>query len=54
MPYFDHAATTPMLPEVVRLMADQMSEVGNASSQHASGRRARRRAEEARERLAAA
>ena len=54
MPYFDHAATTPMLPEVVRLMAAQMGEVGNASSQHASGRRARRRTEEAREKLAAA
>lgn len=54
MPYLDHAATTPMLPEVVRLMAVEMSEVGNASSQHASGRRARRRAEESREKLAAA
>lgn len=44
-----------MLPEVIRLMADEMAGlVGNASSQHASGRRARRRVEEARERLAAA
>ncbi|HEX5495618.1 MAG TPA: cysteine desulfurase family protein [Mycobacteriales bacterium] len=54
MPYLDHAATTPILPEVVQLMAAEMAEVGNASSQHASGRRARRRAEESREKVAAA
>lgn len=54
MPYLDHAATTPMLPEVARVIADELTQVGNASSQHASGRQARRRVEEARERLAAA
>jgi cysteine desulfurase len=52
MPYLDHAATTPMLPEAIDAVTDAMAEVGNASSLHGSGRRARRRVEEARERLA--
>ncbi|MFW6694170.1 cysteine desulfurase family protein [Streptomyces sp. MAR4 CNX-425] len=52
--YLDHAATTPMLPEAVRAMTDQLSVTGNASSLHAAGRRARRTVEESRERLAAA
>jgi cysteine desulfurase len=54
MPYLDHAATTPMLPEAIDAMSDSMAEVGNASSLHGSGRRARRRVEEARELLGAA
>ncbi|MPQ97347.1 aminotransferase class V-fold PLP-dependent enzyme [Modestobacter sp. I12A-02628] len=53
MTYLDHAATTPMLPEVLAAMAEQWGRVGNASSLHASGRAARRTAEQARERLAA-
>jgi cysteine desulfurase len=52
--YLDHAATTPVLDEVVRAMADAMRRTGNASSLHTSGRRARRDVEEARERIAAA
>jgi cysteine desulfurase len=52
--YLDHAATTPMLPEAVAAMTATLAEVGNASSLHASGRRARRTVEESRERLAAA
>jgi cysteine desulfurase len=52
--YLDHAATTPMLPEAVEAMAAALREVGNASSLHAAGRRARRTVEESRERLAAA
>ena len=52
--YFDHAATTPMLPEAVRSMTAQLAVTGNASSLHGSGRRARRAVEEAREGLAAA
>jgi len=52
--YLDHAATTPMLPEAVAEMHARLAEVGNASSLHGSGRRARRLVEEARERLAAA
>jgi cysteine desulfurase len=54
MPYLDHAATTPMLPEAVDLMAELLGQVGNASSLHASGRRARRIVEESRETVAAA
>ncbi|MCX2967423.1 MULTISPECIES: cysteine desulfurase family protein [Streptomyces] len=54
MVYLDHAATTPMLPEAVRELGEQLVRTGNASSLHAAGRRARRTVEEARERLAAA
>jgi cysteine desulfurase len=54
MTYLDHAATTPVLPEVLVAMTEQLGRVGNASSLHASGRAARRTAEQARERLAAA
>jgi cysteine desulfurase len=52
--YLDHAATTPMLPEVLAAMTAQLGRVGNASSLHASGRAARRVAEQSRERLAEA
>ena len=52
MTYLDHAATTPVLPEVLAAMNEQLGRVGNASSLHASGRAARRSAEQARERLA--
>ena len=54
MAYLDHAATTPMLPEAAEAMTAAFREVGNASSLHAAGRRARRTVEESRERLAAA
>ncbi|WFB07277.1 cysteine desulfurase [Streptomyces sp. LX-29] len=54
MAYLDHAATTPMLPEAVQAMTAQLAVVGNASSLHAAGRRARRTVEESRESLAAA
>jgi cysteine desulfurase len=54
MAYLDHAATTPMLEEVITAMAEAMGQVGNPSSLHAAGRRARRTVEESRERLAAA
>ncbi|MEU8514741.1 cysteine desulfurase family protein [Kitasatospora sp. NPDC048722] len=52
MPYLDHAATTPMLPEAIEAMTAHLGVVGNASSLHAAGRRARRVVEEARESLA--
>jgi cysteine desulfurase len=52
MTYLDHAATTPVLPEALAAMTEQLGRVGNASSLHASGRAARRAAEQARERLA--
>lgn len=54
MAYLDHAATTPMLPEAVEAMTAQLAAVGNASSLHSSGRRARRTVEESRESLAEA
>ncbi|MGK4583097.1 cysteine desulfurase family protein [Kitasatospora sp. HPMI-4] len=52
MPYLDHAATTPMLPEAIAAMSAHLGVVGNASSLHAAGRRARRVVEESRESLA--
>src|SRR5690348_3380610 len=54
MTYLDHAATTPLLPEVIAAMTEQLGRVGNASAPHASGRAARRAAEQSRERLAEA
>ncbi|GAB2912524.1 cysteine desulfurase family protein [Streptomyces mayteni] len=54
MPYFDHAATTPMLPEAIAAMTAQLAHTGNASALHGSGRLARRSVEEGREALAAA
>ena len=52
--YLDHAATTPMVPAAVEAMSAHLLAVGNASSLHASGRRARRVVEESRESIAAA
>ncbi|YAL84184.1 cysteine desulfurase family protein [Dermacoccaceae bacterium W4C1] len=52
--YLDHASTTPVLPEVAAVVAEQMQAPGNASSLHADGRRARQVVEESRERIAAA
>ncbi|WP_405011491.1 cysteine desulfurase family protein [Kitasatospora sp. NBC_01539] len=54
MPYLDHAATTPMLPEAIAAMHAHLGTVGNASSLHTAGRRARRVVEESRESLAEA
>jgi len=54
MAYLDHAATTPMLPEAVAAMSNELANVGNPSSLHGSGRRARKTVEEAREIIAAA
>lgn len=52
--YLDHAATTPVFPQVATAMAEQLTHTGNASSLHTAGRAARRVVEESRERLAAA
>ncbi|MDQ6522253.1 cysteine desulfurase family protein [Nocardioides sp. LHD-245] len=52
--YLDHAATTPMTDVAVEAMTARLREVGNASSLHASGRRARRVVEESRETVAQA
>jgi cysteine desulfurase len=54
MTYLDHAATTPMLPDAVAAMSQALSMLGNASSLHGSGRRARRTVEECRESIAEA
>ncbi|MGH3358560.1 MAG: cysteine desulfurase family protein [Nocardioidaceae bacterium] len=51
--YLDHAATTPMVPEAIAAMTEQLARVGNASSLHTSGRDARRTVEESRETIAA-
>lgn len=50
--YLDHAATTPMRSAALAAYTEAASSVGNASSLHGSGRRARRRVEEARELMA--
>ncbi|MBA2638875.1 MAG: cysteine desulfurase [Nocardioidaceae bacterium] len=52
--YLDHAATTPMLPAAVATVHAALSEVGNASSLHTSGRRARKQVEDSREQIATA
>lgn len=51
--YLDHAATTPLRPEVLERMLPLMTEsYGNPSSAHAMGRRARASLDEAHETLA--
>jgi cysteine desulfurase len=50
--YLDHAATTPMLPEVLAAYIDALSVVGNPSSIHSQGQQAKRMLEEAREAVA--
>src|SRR5690242_21760782 len=50
--YLDHAATTPMRQEAIAAMTEELGELGNPSSLHAAGRRARRVVEESREQLA--
>ena len=51
--YLDHAAATPLLPEVAAAMQGAWETFGNPSSPHAAGREARRTLEEARERILA-
>lgn len=54
MIYLDHAATTAARPEAVESFARAALQLGNPSSLHAPGRRARALLEEAREGIAAA
>jgi cysteine desulfurase len=55
MHYLDHAATTPVLPEVRAAMLGALeADFGNPSSVHAYGRRAKEIVEDARDRVAAA
>jgi cysteine desulfurase len=50
--YLDHNATAPVRPEAVEAMTAAFSQVGNASSVHGFGRRARRLVEDGREEVA--
>jgi cysteine desulfurase len=53
--YFDHAATTPVKPEVVEAMLPYFTEkYGNASSIYSIGRESKKAIEESREKVAAA
>lgn len=51
--YVDHAAGSPLLPEVLDAMSPVLTLAGNPNSTHTAGRRARRLLEEAREAIAA-
>ncbi len=51
--YLDHAATTPMRPEVLVAYTEALSIAGNPASIHSHGQQAKRHLEEARERIAA-
>uniref|UniRef100_UPI00398A318A cysteine desulfurase family protein n=1 Tax=Conyzicola sp. TaxID=1969404 RepID=UPI00398A318A len=51
--YLDHAATSPMPPEVIAAYASALAVVGNPSSIHSQGQNAKRMLEEAREQVAA-
>ncbi|MFO7890489.1 MAG: aminotransferase class V-fold PLP-dependent enzyme [bacterium] len=50
--YLDHNATTPLHPEVKKVMTEVLEEFGNPSSMHSFGRNARQRIEEARGQVA--
>ncbi|MFN2388491.1 MAG: cysteine desulfurase family protein [Actinomycetota bacterium] len=55
MHYLDHAATTPVLPEVKDILVRFLEEdFGNPSSVHAFGRNAKQAVEDARDRVASA
>ena len=46
--YLDHAATTPMTPEVIAAYTTALGVVGNPSSIHSQGQQAKRMLEEGR------
>jgi len=50
--YLDHNATTPIEPRVLAAMMPALEDVGNSSSAHGFGRRAREAVEKAREQIA--
>jgi cysteine desulfurase len=54
MIYLDHAATSPIRPEVLRAYTEALAVVGNPSSIHGAGQSSRAMLEEGRERVAAA
>ncbi len=49
--YFDHNATTPLHPEVKKVMTEALESFGNPSSLHSFGRESRQKIEEARTRI---
>ncbi len=50
--YLDHASTTPIDPDIARLIADSLQQPwANPASQHAAGRRARAVLEDAKDRI---
>jgi cysteine desulfurase len=51
--YLDHAATSLLVPEALSAMTEELGQLGNPSSLHNAGRRARRVVEESREQIAA-
>lgn len=51
--YLDYNATAPIRPEVIERVAEVMAAVGNPSSVHGAGQRARRAVEKARAQVAA-
>ena len=52
--YLDHAATTPLRPELIDGYVAQLQVIGNPSSVHGSGQSARQAVEDARDKLAKA
>ncbi|MDD5073217.1 MAG: cysteine desulfurase family protein [Candidatus Omnitrophica bacterium] len=51
--YLDHNATTPLHPEVKKVMIEAMDAFGNPSSLHSFGRQARRLIDDARDKIGA-
>jgi cysteine desulfurase len=51
--YLDHAATSPLTPEVLDAYVSALTVIGNPASIHSQGQNAKRMLEEARERVAA-
>ena len=52
MRYFDHAATTPVLPQAAQAVGEAMLRFGNPSARYALGREAAGRLEDARQKVA--
>ena len=52
--YLDHAATSPIRPEVLQRYTDYLTVLGNPSSVHTAGQTSRKALEEAREEIAKA
>ena len=53
MVYLDHAAATPLRPEVIAVVTEHLAAYGNPSGAHAAGRAARLVLDDAREEIGA-